>query len=76
MPALASAVGLGLLSPLTPQHPMVPLASLRWCLLARKVLERSSLSKPLGSVIKMLLRMLLPSLLLLKITPACMLLPA
>lgn len=38
-----------------------------------KVLERSSPSKLLGWVIKMLLRTLLLSLLLLKITPACML---
>ena len=78
MLALVSAVGLGLLSPpprgcADPSASRGPsLTSLQRCLLTRKVLERSSPSKPLGSVIKMLLRMLLPSLLLLKITPARM----
>lgn len=76
--ALASAVGLGLLSPrprgcADPSASRGPsLTSLQWCLLTGKVLESSSPSKPLGAVIKMLLRMLLPSPLLLKTTPACM----
>lgn len=45
--------------------------SLQQCLLRGKVVERNIPSKPLGSVIKMLLRMLQPSLLLPKNTPAC-----
>lgn len=71
------ALGLGLLSPPHPgcADPLASrapsLASLQWCSLMRKILERSSPSKPLGSVIKMLLRMLLPLLPLQKITPAC-----
>lgn len=54
-----------------PRLALVSPTSLQQRLLRGRVLERNIPSKPLGSVIKMLLRMLQPSLLLPKNTPAC-----